>query len=63
MLHIKRIYDEPGEEDGHRILVDRVWPRGISKEQLKGRLVAQRGGAQQRTPQVVQPRPGQMGGV
>lgn len=38
MLHIKRIYDEPGEEDGHRILVDRVWPRGISKEQLKADL-------------------------
>ncbi len=38
MLHIKRIYDEPGEEDGYRILVDRVWPRGISKEQLKADL-------------------------
>ncbi len=29
---IKRIYEEPNEEDGYRILVDRLWPRGISKE-------------------------------
>ena len=32
MINIKRIYDEPSEEDGVRILVDRLWPRGISKE-------------------------------
>ena len=32
MLNIKRIYDEPSEEDGIRILVDRLWPRGVSKE-------------------------------
>ncbi len=29
---IKRIYDEPSEEDGYRVLVDRLWPRGISRE-------------------------------
>lgn len=28
----KRIYDERSEEDGFRILVDRLWPRGVSKE-------------------------------
>lgn len=28
----KRIYDEPKSEDGFRILVDRLWPRGLSKE-------------------------------
>ncbi|MCL2290102.1 MAG: DUF488 family protein [Bacteroidetes bacterium] len=32
MLTIKRIYDEPAKEDGFRILVDRLWPRGVSKE-------------------------------
>ena len=32
MINIKRIYDEPLEEDGIRILVDRLWPRGVSKE-------------------------------
>lgn len=31
MLQIKRIYDEPAKTDGARILVDRLWPRGISK--------------------------------
>ena len=29
---IKRIYNDPSEKDGYRILVDRLWPRGISKE-------------------------------
>jgi uncharacterized protein YeaO (DUF488 family) len=31
-IAIKRIYDPPAEEDGFRVLVDRVWPRGISKK-------------------------------
>lgn len=31
-ISIKRIYDPPSEEDGFRALVDRVWPRGISKK-------------------------------
>ncbi|HLX90387.1 MAG TPA: DUF488 family protein [Puia sp.] len=30
-LKIKRIYDDPGKEDGYRMLVDRLWPRGIKK--------------------------------
>lgn len=29
---IKRIYDTPMAEDGYRVLVDRLWPRGVSKE-------------------------------
>jgi len=29
---LKRIYDEPGHNDGTRVLVDRVWPRGMRKE-------------------------------
>jgi uncharacterized protein YeaO (DUF488 family) len=29
---IKRIYDEPATDDGYRVLVDRLWPRGVSKE-------------------------------
>lgn len=32
-IAIKRAYDEPTQEDGTRILVDRLWPRGLSKEQ------------------------------
>jgi uncharacterized protein YeaO (DUF488 family) len=30
-IRMKRIYEEPTQEDGYRILVDRLWPRGISK--------------------------------
>jgi uncharacterized protein YeaO (DUF488 family) len=32
---IKRVYDEPGEGDGMRVLVDRLWPRGLSKERAR----------------------------
>lgn len=32
MLKIKRIYDSPEKDDGFRVLVDRLWPRGVSKE-------------------------------
>jgi len=32
MLKIKRIYDSAEKSDGVRVLVDRIWPRGISKE-------------------------------
>ena len=31
-MKIKRIYDKPEIEDGKRILVDRLWPRGLTKE-------------------------------
>lgn len=34
-IQCKRIYDEYSEDDGVRILVDRLWPRGISKEKAK----------------------------
>src|SRR5262245_47235478 len=34
-IHIKRVYDAPSACDGVRILVDRLWPRGCSKETLK----------------------------
>ena len=31
-ISIKRIYEAPAPEDGFRVLVDRVWPRGMTKE-------------------------------
>lgn len=31
MIKIKRVYDRPARLDGRRILVDRLWPRGLSK--------------------------------
>ena len=35
MFKIKRIYDESSKDDGYRILVDRLWPRGVSKSRAK----------------------------
>lgn len=32
MIRLKRAYDEPSKQDGLRILVERLWPRGVSKE-------------------------------
>lgn len=34
-IAIKRAYDAPARSDGTRVLVERLWPRGIRKEQLK----------------------------
>ena len=34
-IKLKRAYDRPEPDDGARILVDRLWPRGISKEAAK----------------------------
>ncbi len=34
-IHIKRIYDRPEESDGLRVLVDRLWPRGLSKKKAR----------------------------
>lgn len=34
-IAIKRVYDEPSEDDGIRLLVDRLWPRGITKARLR----------------------------
>ncbi len=34
MIRIKRVYDPVSPDDGHRFLVDRLWPRGIKKEKI-----------------------------
>lgn len=34
-IAVKRIYDSPGPDDGHRVLVDRLWPRGLSKQDAR----------------------------
>jgi uncharacterized protein YeaO (DUF488 family) len=34
-VRLKRVYEEPAREDGTRILVDRLWPRGLSKEKAR----------------------------
>jgi uncharacterized protein YeaO (DUF488 family) len=35
MLRIRRIYDPPAADDGRRVLVDRLWPRGLSREDAR----------------------------
>lgn len=35
MIKLKRIYEKAEKSDGYRILVDRLWPRGVSKEKAK----------------------------
>ena len=35
MIRIKRAYEAPARQDGTRVLVDRVWPRGVTKEALR----------------------------
>ena len=34
-VRLQRAYDEPTTDDGYRVLVDRVWPRGRTKEHLR----------------------------
>jgi uncharacterized protein YeaO (DUF488 family) len=34
-VRLRRAYDEPGTDDGYRVLVDRVWPRGRTRDQLR----------------------------
>lgn len=38
MIKIKRIYEKYSSDDGYRILVDRLWPRGISKDKAHVKL-------------------------
>ena len=37
-IRLKRVYDPVEEEDGFRVLVDRIWPRGMTKVRLKADL-------------------------
>jgi len=33
MIRLKRVYEQPSPDDGSRVLVDRLWPRGLTREQ------------------------------
>lgn len=33
-MHIKRVYDPPAAGDGYRVLIDRLWPRGLTKAEV-----------------------------
>jgi uncharacterized protein YeaO (DUF488 family) len=32
VIHLKRVYESPSRQDGLRVLVDRLWPRGLTKQ-------------------------------
>ncbi|GGL02726.1 hypothetical protein Sme01_19620 [Sphaerisporangium melleum] len=34
-VRLRRIYDEPSSDDGTRVLVDRLWPRGLAKDEAR----------------------------
>ena len=34
-IHVKRIYEAPEHQDGYRVLIDRVWPRGVSRKRAQ----------------------------
>ena len=34
-IEVKRAYEPPARSDGYRVLVDRIWPRGITKDDLE----------------------------
>jgi uncharacterized protein YeaO (DUF488 family) len=38
MIQLKRVYETPSRKDGVRILVDRLWPRGLTKERAAVKL-------------------------
>ena len=38
MIQVKRVYEQPSRRDGLRILVDRLWPRGLTKERAAVKL-------------------------
>ena len=44
-VRLKRVYDPPEAEDGFRILVERLWPRGLTKERAKIDLWVKEAGA------------------
>ena len=63
MVQLKRVYEKPSQKDGFRILVDRLWPRGLTKERAAVRVVAEGRGPEHGVAQVVRSRPGQVEAV
>jgi uncharacterized protein YeaO (DUF488 family) len=35
LIRVKRVYEKPDQADGMRVLIDRLWPRGLSRNQVK----------------------------
>ena len=34
-VRVKRAYDDPADDDGYRVLIDRLWPRGVARERAR----------------------------
>ncbi len=45
VIRLKRVYDSPDPGDGYRVLVERLWPRGVSKERARVDLWLKEAGA------------------
>ena len=63
MIKSKRAYLPATADDGFRVLVERLWPRGLSKAGGGAGPLAQGGGAQPGAAQMVRPRSQEMGEV
>ena len=55
-VRTKRIYDPAEADDGYRVLIDHIWPRGVSRERARPRRVGARAGAERRAAPLVRPR-------
>ena len=53
MIKLKRAYETPDKSDGIRVLVERLWPRGVRKEDAPDHNLAQRACSKHRVTQVV----------
>ena len=54
-VRLKRAYEAASAEDGYRVLVDRLWPRGVSRKQAQLDQWEKELGAEQQTQRVVRP--------
>jgi len=55
MIKLKRAYEPAKKDDGFRVLVDWLWPRGVSKKGCPDRPLAQGDRAERRTAKMVRP--------
>jgi uncharacterized protein YeaO (DUF488 family) len=63
MIRIKRAYESPARGDGRRILVQRLWPRGMKKESLEADAWMKEVAASTALRQVVRPSGGALGQI
>ena len=63
MIKLKRIYEDPSPHDGCRVLVERLWPRGLTKERAAVDLWLKDVAPSPELRRMVQPRPGPVAAV